>query len=98
MKKGQRKRLGKLVVLEDLSKTWEKNEKRDRAAFLEKLFRDGPVHVTPNLVPDMIRSENLSSGSCSPHRQIPDIDPRSSPKYSPRLTPLLFTPALPNSL
>ena len=104
IKKGQRKRLGKLVVLEDLSKTWELNEKRDRAAFLEKLFKDGPpVHKNPNLIQDPIHghSENQSSGSDSAHRNIPHIDAAtssSSSKYSPRLTPLLFTPALPNSL
>lgn len=90
-------------MLEDLSKTWELNEKRDRAVFLEKLFKDGPVHKPPpNLIQDVMSSENLSSGSgpLSPHRlsQSPRVDTTSSPKYSPRLTPLLFTPALPNSL
>ena len=103
IKKGQRKRLGKLVVLEDLSKTWELNEKRDRAAFLEKLFKDGPpaVRKIPNLIQHPIHIDNQSSGSDSPHRNIPHIDATassSSTKYSPRLTPLLFTPALPNSL
>ena len=102
IKKGQRKRVGKLVVLEDLSKTWELNEKRDRAAFLEKLFKDGPpaVHKIPNLIQHPIHIENQSSGTDSPHRNIPHIDATtsSSTKYSPRLTPLLFTPALPNSL
>jgi hypothetical protein len=90
-----------MVVLEDLSKTWELNEKRDRAAFLEKLFKDGPVQKPPpNLIQDVMSTENQSSGPLSPHRQSqsPRVDTTSSPKYSPRLTPLLFTPALPNSL
>ena len=85
-------------MFEDLSKTWEKNEKRDRAIFLEKLFKDGPTHQITNQIQDPIGSENLSSSSRSPRKQIPNVDPRSSPKHSPRLTPLLFTPALPNSL
>jgi hypothetical protein len=105
LKKGHRKRIGKLVVLEDLSKTWERNEKRDRALFLEKLFKEnsaagnnGNTGNTGN-VGNMPNNGSDKSGSSTPHRSVsPFSGATTPPKHSPRLVPLDFTPSLPKCI
>jgi hypothetical protein len=96
LKKGHRKRVGKLVVLEDLSKTWERNEKRDRALFLEKLFKENSASGNNG---NMGNNGSDVSGSSSPHRSIsPFSGANTPPKHSPRLVPLDFTPSLPKCI
>lgn len=108
LKKGHRKRVGKLVVLEDLSKTWERNEKRDRALFLEKLFKEnsatgnhgnlGNMGSIGNMV-NVGNNGNNASGNTTPYRSVSPLSGANTPsKHSPRLVPLDFTPSLPKCI
>ena len=93
MKKGQRKLRGKQVILEDLSKQWEKNEKNGRDKNYETLIRNNSFTMLNmnNLTGSTSLNTSVQAlGSCSSGGSTPGL------KHSPRiaLAPLEHTPSL----
>lgn len=100
LKKGQRKHRGKQVVLDDLTKQWEKNEKNGRDLILNKQFES--LMRNNSFTLSGTNNSTTVSTSMSTSVQALSCSGANSPsregiKHSPRLalTPLEHIPSLP---